>query len=83
MRKDILKMSQKERQRHNLLKMVLEGKNTLKDASKLIGVSYRHAKQLKKRFITEGAKGLVHGNRGRPSPMAVNHQLSERIIELS
>jgi len=55
-------MSQKERQRHNLLKMVLEGKNTLKDASKRMGVSYRHAKRLKKRFITEGAKGLVHGN---------------------
>jgi transposase len=83
MRKDILKMSQKERQRHHLLKMVLEGKNTLKDAGKRMGVSYRHAKRLKKRFITEGAKGLVHGNRGRPSPRALNHRLAERIIELS
>ena len=76
-------MSQKERQRHHLLKMVLEGKNTLKDAGNRMGVSYRHAKRLKKRFITEGAKGLVHGNRGRPSPRALNHRLAERIIELS
>jgi transposase len=83
MRKDILKMSQKERQRHHLLKMVLDGKNTLKDAGKRMGVSYRHAKRLKKRFITEGAKGLVHGNRGRPSAKALNHQLAKRIIELS
>jgi hypothetical protein len=37
-----------------------------------MGVSYRHAKRLKKRFITEGAKGLVHGNRGRPSPKTLN-----------
>ena len=76
-------MSQRERQRHHLLKMVLDGKNTLKDAGKRMGISYRHAKRLKKRFITEGAKGLVYGNRGRPSAKAVNHQLAERIIELS
>jgi len=83
MRKDILKMSQKERQRHHLLQMVLDGKTTLKDAGKRMGISYRHAKRLKKRFITEGAKGLVHGNRGRPSPKTLNYQLAERIIELS
>jgi transposase len=83
MRKDILEMSQKERQRHHLLQMVLDGKSTLKDAGKRMGVSYRHAKRLKKRFITEGAKGLVHRNRGRPSPKALNRQLTERIIELS
>ncbi len=76
-------MSQKERQRHHLLQMVLDGKSTLKDAGKRMGVSYRHAKRLKKRFITEGAKGLVHRNRGRPSPKALNRQLTERIIELS
>jgi hypothetical protein len=62
--------------------MVLGGKNTLKDAGKLMGISYRHAKRLKKRFIIEGAKGLVHGNRDWPSPRALNPQLAERIIEL-
>ena len=76
-------MSQKERQRYHLLQMVLDGKNNLKDAGKRMGVSYRHAKRLKKRLITEGAKGLVHRNRGRPSPKALNHELAERIIELS
>ena len=73
-------MSQKERQRHHLLKMVLDGKNTLKDAGKRMGV-YRHAKRFKKRFITKGAKGLVHGNRGRPSAKVLNHELAKRIIE--
>jgi hypothetical protein len=38
MRKDILNMSQKERQRYHLLKMVLGGKNTLKDAGKRMGI---------------------------------------------
>ena len=83
MRKDILNISQKERQRHHLLHMVLDGKSTLKDAGKRMGVSYRHEKRLKKRFITEGAKGLVHRNRGRLLPKALNRELAEQIIELS
>jgi transposase len=83
MKNDILNMSQKERQRHHLLQMVLDGKSTLKDAGKRMGVSYRHAKRLKKKLITEGAKGLVHRNRGRASPKALNRELAERIIELS
>ena len=76
-------MSQKERQRYHLLEMVVGGKITLKEAITVIGVSYRHAKRVKRKFITEGAKGLIHGNRGRPSPKALNHELAQRIIELS
>ena len=76
-------MSQKERQRYHLLEMVVGGKITLKEAITVIGVSYRHAKRVKRKFITEGAKGLIHGYRGRASPKAVNHELAQRIIELS
>ena len=83
MRRDIIAMSQKERQRFHLLEMVLEGKTTLKGASMLMGVSYRHAKRLKRKLVSEGARGLVHGNRGRPSPRALNGELAQRIIALS
>jgi K+/H+ antiporter YhaU regulatory subunit KhtT len=44
MRGYIIAMSQKQRQRYHLLKMVIGGKITLKETSKLIGVSYRHTK---------------------------------------
>ena len=76
-------MNQKERQRYHLLKMVIEGKTTLKEASRLMGVSYRHSKRLKKKLISEGARGLVHGNRGRPSPRALNSELADKILDLS
>lgn len=76
-------MSQKERQRYHLLKMVIGGKITLKETDNLMGVSYRQAKRLKKKLISEGAKGLIHGNRGRPSPKALSHKLAEKILELS
>ena len=51
MRKDIIAMSQKERQRYHLLKMVIGGKITLKETDNLMGVSYRQAKRLKKKLI--------------------------------
>ena len=76
-------MSQKERQRYHLLKMVIGGKITLKETDNLMGVSYRQAKRLKKKLISEGAKGLIHGNRGRPSPKALSRELAEKILELS
>jgi transposase len=83
MRRDIVAMSQKERQRYHLLKMVVEGNITLQDAGRLMAISYRHAKRLKRKLATEGAGGLVHGNRGRPSPRALNGELTQRIIALS
>ena len=83
MRRDIIGMSQRERQRYHLLKMVLESKITLKQASSVMGVSYRHGKRLKRKLTTEGARGLVHGNRGRPSARALHPELVKRIIELS
>ena len=76
-------MSQKERQGYHLLKMVVEGKTTLKYASSVMGVSYRHGKRLKRKLVIEGARGLVHGNRGRPSGRAFHPELANRIIELS
>ena len=51
MKKDILTMSQKERQRYHLLQMVIDVKSSLKDATERMGVSYRHAKRLKKKLI--------------------------------
>jgi transposase len=83
MRKDIIAMSQKERQRYHLLKMVIGGKITLKETDSLMGVSYRQAKRLKKKLISEGARGLIHGNRGRPSPRALSRELVGKILDLS
>jgi transposase len=83
MKKDIIAMSQKERQRYHLLKMVIGGKITLKETGSIMRVSYRHAKRLKKKLISEGARGLIHGNRGRPSPRALNSELVDKILDLS
>jgi transposase len=76
-------MSQKERQRHHLLQMVTEGRITLIEASQKMVVSYRHAKRLKKRFLQQGAKALVHGNRGRTPPNALKPETRKQVIDLA
>jgi transposase len=63
--------------------MVLEGRISLKEAALSMGVSYRQAKRLFKKFRERVAKGLVPGNRGRPAPNALPQEIRERVIDLS
>ena len=59
-----IRISQKELHRYHVLRMVLDGRLSLREAGELLGMSYRQAKRLKSR-AAEGISGLVHGNRGK------------------
>lgn len=63
--------------------MVLEGRLSLADAAEQMGISYRHAKRLKKSFREKGIDGLSHGNRGRSPINKIDEQLRARIVSLS
>jgi len=76
-------MGQKQLQRWHLMKMVEVGKITLKEASERIGVSYRQAKRIGRAIRERGIKGLVHGNRGRPSNNRLKESLRKKVLELS
>ena len=76
-------MGQKQLQRWHLMKMVEVGKITLKEASERIGVSYRQAKRIGRAIREKGIKGLVHGNRGRPSNNRLKESLGKKVLELS
>ena len=62
-----LLMSVKELERKRLLEQVEDGRLTLGHAAQVMGVSYRQAKRINVQFKKHGAKGLIHGNRGRRS----------------
>lgn len=83
MKKGILGMSQRERQRYHVLRTVMGGRMTLKEAGCIMGVSYRQARRLKRRLELHGAVGLMHGNRGRASPNAMKRAVREAIVALS
>jgi len=76
-------MGQRELKRLHLMEMVKVGKVTLREAGERIGVSYRQAKRIGQAIRERGIKGLVHGNRGRPSNHRLKESLRERVLKLS
>ncbi|MSR31328.1 MAG: hypothetical protein EXR99_07475, partial [Gemmataceae bacterium] len=60
-------MSRKEMSRLEWMEKVKRKGLSLWTASSKMSLSYRQAKRLKKRFEEQGASGLVHGLRGKPS----------------
>ena len=76
-------MGQKQLQRWHLIKMVEGRKITLREAGEKMGVSYRHAKRIRRAIQEKGIKGLVHGNRGRPSKRRMDDTLREKVLALS
>jgi len=60
-------MSEQERQRAAVLQQVREGKATLREATLVLGVSYRQAKRLWARYRAGGSRAIRHGSVGRPS----------------
>jgi transposase len=55
---------------------------TLVQAAERMGVSYRQAKRLWKRYRAKGIKGLMHGNVGRASNHAKPNSLQRRVLRL-
>ena len=67
-------LSQKEAHRGHVLEQVAQRTLTLKEAAKIMAVSYRQAKRIHKRWQEGGLEGLRHRNRGRQ----VSHALPDR-----
>ena len=60
-------MSARERRRMGLMVRVKEGALKVRVAAEMMGVSYRQAKRIWRRYRQEGDAGLVHRGRGRGS----------------
>jgi transposase len=75
-------MNEEEVRRAGVLKRIKQGELTRRDAAEILGLSYRQVKRMYRRFRRSGAKGLVHGNTGRPSNRAKLAEERERILRL-
>jgi transposase len=65
---ETLTMSRKEVPRAGLLKAALAGRISNAQGARALELSVRQFQRVKRRFATEGAAGLPHRLRGRPSP---------------
>jgi len=75
-------MDERELRRGAVLSQVAGKGWTLVQAAERMGVSYRQAKRLWKRYRAKGIKGLMHGNVGRASNHAKPNSLQRRVLRL-
>lgn len=64
------------------LREAVAGRLSNREAIRRTGLSRRQWLRLKQRYKEHGAKGLVHGNRGRPSKRRIDEATRARILKL-
>src|SRR5690348_611262 len=75
-------MSQEELRRVEVLARVRSGQLRVIDAGRLLGVSYRQAKRLWKRYREQGPAGLKHRSAGRRSNRGYGVGFRRRVLGL-
>jgi molybdenum-dependent DNA-binding transcriptional regulator ModE len=75
-----LLMSKKERPRLGILKQVKAKLMSLAAAAELLGLSYRQAKRVWRRYRDRGDAGLVHLGRGRGGNRGKESKVRERVL---
>ena len=77
-----LRLSQKERDRLDVLKKVQAGSLSCRKAAELLGMSYRHTLRVAARYEADGGAGLAHRLRDRPSNRKLAPSRREEVLEL-
>ena len=78
-----LTLSTKEQNRLHILNGVLERHWSMREAAPLLGVSERQGWRLLAAYRREGARGLVHQNRGRVPPDATLGDIRQQVVALA
>ncbi len=81
--RESLTLTMKEQQRITVLTRWTTGVLSREEAVALLGVSERTAWRLRAAMLREGAEGIAHGNRGRPSARRLPETTRARICELA
>ena len=77
---DIIMVRQKELKRLHVIRKVIEGTLTQKDAADLVSLTERQVRRLVKRIRQEGDEGIRNKARGKPSRRKL--PFKERIVDL-
>ncbi len=75
-------MSASELRRVGVMERVKAGSLKLGAAAELLGISYRQAKRIYRRYRAEGATGLKHRSAGRRSNRATTPTIRKRALAL-
>lgn len=75
-------MGSRDARRLGLVKAAEQGCVTSQEAAAGLGLSVRQFRRLRKQVRERGEKGIVHGNRGRPSPRRLTETTRNRVVAL-
>jgi transposase len=78
-----LTLTTKELKRLQVLEWIEAEQMTVVEAAEMLGISERQCWRLLARYRAEGAAGLVHGNRGRPSPQRLAEPVRAQVLTLA
>lgn len=73
----------REQKRLFVITEVLAGRWTAAQAAAKLELSLRQMRRLLAAYRRDGPAGLVHGNRGRPSPRCLPSDLRQQVVELA
>lgn len=76
-------LSQREQARLLVLNALNRGDLKMADAARLLGLSVRQVRRVRRAYRTHGAVALAHANRGCPSPRRLPAALRQRIVRLA
>src|SRR5512134_628576 len=78
-----MRVSQKDLHRLHVVELTLEGRESVAKGAKLLGISARQMKRLRRKMRERGVGGLVHGNRGKPAWNKTGSERLRKVIELA
>ena len=76
-------LTMRDEKRLEIMHRVFRSELTVSQAALVLGISERQCYRVKARVNKAGAKGVVHGNRGRPCKRKIKEKTVKRIVELA
>src|SRR5438128_53088 len=75
-------MGVRDARRLGAVEAAIRGEKSNQEAARQVKLSLSQFKRLRRRYLVQGAEGLIHGNRGQPSRRRLATSTRERIVEL-
>ena len=76
-------LTMRDEKRLDVIQRVYRSELTVGQAALVLGLSERQCYRVKARVSKAGAKGVVHGNRGRPCKRRLKDGTVRRVLELA
>src|SRR5262245_58977244 len=78
-----LRVNQREIHWIHVVRLTIEGRETVGRGAKLLGISLRQMKRLRRKIKERGVEGLLHGNRGKAPWNKTVSQRIKQVVELA